>query len=120
MLTIRDAQRLAFREERFRQLRKWLLPHLRAQFSELLADTSDDALERFIVRAVERARVLGATTSDTVCQLVHLRLVFGAGFESLPWAATILGRTDLNGDDKIAFLSARAEQILPQQPGEPG
>jgi hypothetical protein len=118
MLTIRNAQREVFVEERFRQLGAWLLPHLRTQFSKLLADTSDASLARFIALGVARARTLGATTSDTVCQLVHLRLVFGAAFESLPWASSILAQSDLSGDDKITFLSMRAEQMLPSGSGE--
>jgi hypothetical protein len=112
MLIIRDAQREAFVEDRVRQLRAWLLPHVRAHFAPQVAALDDDTLGALIERAVARARALGATRSETISRFVHLRVVFGEALETQPWAAETLADTTLAGDAKIDRLLRRARQAL--------
>lgn len=112
MLIIRDTQLAAFVEERVRQLRAWLLPHLREHFRARLAGTGDDALRSLIETSVARARALGGTQSTTIGQFVHLRLLFGDDLETLPWAAQTLNDPRLSGDRRLEVLSRRAREVL--------
>jgi hypothetical protein len=112
MLTIRKAQWEALVDDRCRGLCAWLAPHLREHFSRTLARTSDAALQSLITDSVARARELGASSSEAVCRFVHLRVVFGSGLESRPWAVQVLGSPVLSGDAKIGLLHRRARDLL--------
>ncbi|WP_224366332.1 hypothetical protein [Hyalangium versicolor] len=110
MLIIRKAQIEALAETRFDHLKQWLRPHLRASFASELADMDDDTLWGLIDVSVERARVHGATRAATLCKFVHLRVLFGAGFEELPWAEHVLqdpALSDPNTRLEVLALVAR-------------
>jgi hypothetical protein len=115
MLTVRDAQMAALREDRLRQLRAWLLPHLRRHFGDRLASKSDDDVRALIADSVARARALGATTSTTIGSFVHLRVLFGETFEALPWASEVLADPELIGERRVGLLARRARQALRAQ-----
>jgi hypothetical protein len=112
MLTIRKAQWEALVDDRYRELCAWLSPHLREHFGRTLAHTSDAALQSLIADSVERARALGAASSEAVCRFVHLRVVFGPGLEAQPWAAPVLDSPLLAAEQKIALLHRRASDVL--------
>ena len=115
MLTVRDAQMAVLHEDRLRQLRAWLLPHLRRHFGDWLATKSDDDVRALIADSVARARALGATSAATIGSFVHLRVLFGETFEALPWAAEVLGEPELTGERRIGALVRRARQALRAQ-----
>jgi hypothetical protein len=112
MLTIRDAQMAVLVEERVSHLRAWLLPHLRRHFGDQLVAMSDDDVRALIEHGVARARALGAASSETIGGFVHLRVVFGAALETLPWAAHVLADPDLVGERRLRLLGRRARAAL--------
>jgi len=112
MLTIRDAQMAVLAEDRVRRLREWLLPHLRRHFAGWLAAMGDDEVRALIDDSVARARALGAASSAAIGSFVHLRVVFGAALEALPWAADALADPDVTGERRIGLLARRAREAL--------
>ena len=112
MLIINNEQLNAFQEDRVRQLREWLLPHVRKHFTLQVAGMDDDDLAGLIGESVARARSLGASESENVCQFVHLKVLFGEGLEGLPWAAGPLADKELSGDAKINLLAQHARIAL--------
>ncbi|NOK04655.1 MULTISPECIES: hypothetical protein [Myxococcus] len=118
MLVIRDVQLAALAEPRLGALRAWLHPHLRKHFGERLLETDDAALKDFIDASVARAMEHGVRSSQGIVRFAHLRVLFGEGFEALPWAAETLSRTDIpTPESKIEILYGNARRALTAKGG---
>jgi hypothetical protein len=112
MLVIREAQMAAFRAARLEELRAWLHPHLRKHLGHRLKDTDDVALAALIEATVTRALEYGATRSQAICKFVHIRVLFGEGFDRLPWAVEALRGPGIDDSDtriEVLYLRARFE-----------
>jgi hypothetical protein len=115
MLIFSESQIQAFQDDRFDQLCDWLPAHLRTHFAPQVGAMDAAALRALIDQSVARARQIGTTKTETTCQYVHLRVLFGEGFEGLDWVADTLARSNLKGDAMMGRLTELAHSALDQE-----
>jgi len=67
----------------------------------------DDPRLRLTIRdGVKRAQQYGILSEYDVTRFIEYEFKYGEGFEALPWAAPVLGASNLTGDEKMDRLDA--------------
>jgi hypothetical protein len=81
--------------------------YVESRFPQAFADRDDEQKALVIERMREAAAPFGLDRDDHVGTYIVLHLMYGAGFESQPWAASVLENTELTPQAKIRALERR-------------
>lgn len=89
--------------DRFRQR---VIAHLHEDFEALLEQRKLDyaGINLLVEEGVEHAETYGISGEDDVTRFIEYLVEYGEGFDSVPWAASVLKDPALSGDQKMDRL----------------